>query len=305
MNDWPDVVTTALLGTSRRPLPTALPPTWSGISTDGADGADGADRDPAVAVLALAARHRAAVRAGPVAPVGPAADAQPTAPAEDRASPPPAAVEILGDLLVRPTPDLINFWLTEAEESGCGIPSALWTRMARLAAHSTAYDRPVLGRVLGARGRWFLGLNPEWRRLAADCSPAEPGTVRGSAEAQRVAVSSETVRGRPMMIFNHPDPWPDEIVAAAFSVVGTLALGRKARDFAGRVGARLPMARYPSIAAAAEYYLSAPDATPAQRRMIKESFVIMEQTAFARVQIERSFSPAAAAQTRRVEIPRV
>ena len=54
MAGWQDLVTTALLGTDRRPVPTGLPTLWAGPATD----------DPTETVLARAARHRAAARAG-------------------------------------------------------------------------------------------------------------------------------------------------------------------------------------------------------------------------------------------------
>ena len=47
-------MTTALLGTDRRPVPDGMPTLWDGPDRD----------DPAEVVLAQAARHRAAVRAG-------------------------------------------------------------------------------------------------------------------------------------------------------------------------------------------------------------------------------------------------
>ena len=50
MTDWRDVVTTALLGTGRRPLPAGLPESWAIPSEE---------TDPAVRLLDLAARHRA------------------------------------------------------------------------------------------------------------------------------------------------------------------------------------------------------------------------------------------------------
>ncbi len=308
MNDWSDLLTTALLGTGRRPLPGWLPEGWgTGVPVDAGP------VDPAVRVLDLAARHRAVRRASPASFAGPAAGAQTPAPPADRTQPPDAAVEILGDLLVRPNPDLINAWLARADIAGCAVPAVFWTRLARLAAHATAYDRRRLGRALGARGRWFLDQNPDWRRLAADCAPRDvdsPEPVDGDSPRRSATPaappSPETVRAKPMTIFNHPDPWPDDVVAAGFAVVGSAALGRKGREFGGRFGGRLPVERYRSIAAAAEYYLLAPEATPAQRRLIKESFVIMEQAAFARVQIERAFAPVpAAAGLSRVEVPDV
>jgi hypothetical protein len=209
----------------------------------------------------------------------------------------------LVDLLLRPSPDLVNLWLERADAAGVGVPAASWTRLARLAAHASAYDRPLLGRVLGARGRWFLEQNPEWRRLAADCAGERRRTGSGPAPAPP---SPETIRGKPLALFDHPDPWPDEVVAAAFAVVGSGGLGRRAREYAGRVGGRLPTRLYPTVARAAEYYLLAPEATPAQRRLVRESFVIVEQAAFARVRIERAFGADAAGQAfRRIEIPGV
>ena len=68
MSGWEDVVTTGLIGTDRRRMPDDLPASW-------AAGLD-QELDPAHAVLSLAARHRAASRAGnplrscPPAPVG-------------------------------------------------------------------------------------------------------------------------------------------------------------------------------------------------------------------------------------------
>ena len=319
MSDWADLVTTALLGTGRRPLPPTLPPPWgmhpdpdlqpdpdTARDPDHGTAHGAAASDPAVRLLDLACRHRAVVRAAPAPARAPGLGGRAPAPPADRTAPPERASELLGELLVRPTPELVNAWLTCAGAAGHGVPAAYWTRLARLAAHSTAYDRVALGHAFGARGRWFLEQNPDWRRLASDGAP-RPETAPGAGPAARPAPPSpETVRGRPTAIFEHPDPWPGDVVAAAYAVLGSATLGRRAREYAGRVGGRLPLSLYRTVAAAAEYYLVAPDATPAQRRMIKESFVIVEQAAFVRVQIERSFADdLAAAEFRRVEIPRV
>ena len=63
---WEDLVTVALLGTDRRPLPDGPPPSWAGPAAD-------LSRDATQVVLGWAARHRAAVRAGSGLPVGPPA----------------------------------------------------------------------------------------------------------------------------------------------------------------------------------------------------------------------------------------
>ncbi len=304
MTGWPELVTTALLGTGRRPVP-------SGISEIWATSIPAEQADPAVRLLDLAARHRAASRvasrpAESPAECGPAA---PAAPPSDRLSPPPAASDVLGSLVVRPTPALINFWFGCAEATGCGVPAPYWTRLARLAAHSTAYDRPLLGQVLGERGRWFLRQNPDWRRLAADADPArrQAQGVSGQAQGATVRPTAEMVRARPKSIFDHPDPWPTDVVAAAYAVLGSGTLGRHARDYAAGVGARLPVEVYANLGAAAEYYLQAPEARPALRRAIRECFVIMEKSAYTRARIEHAFraSGDASVNLRRVEIPSV
>lgn len=315
MTGWPELVTTALLGTGRRPLPTGLPDFWA--TSTPAD-----EADPAVRLLDLAARHRA-VRRVATRPVESAAgpSAAP-APRSDRLPTPPAASEVLGSLVVRPTPALINFWLRCADAAGCGVPAPSWTRLARLAAHSTAYDRPLLGRVLGERGRWFLRQNPDWRRLAADADPAlrqaqasgraqgasgQAQGASGQAQGTPARATAEMVRARPKSIFDHPDPWPTDLVAAAYAVLGSGALGRSARDFAAGVGARLPVELYANLGAAAGYYLQAPEARPELRRAIRECFVIMEKSAYTRARVEHAFRAAndSAVNLRRVEIPSV
>jgi hypothetical protein len=72
MSEWEDVVTTGLIGTDRRPVPDALPASWG-------SGLDHVS-DPAHALLSIAARHRAASRAGDSLspPARPARPAHPT-----------------------------------------------------------------------------------------------------------------------------------------------------------------------------------------------------------------------------------
>ena len=87
-------MTTGLIGTDRRPVPDALPASWG----------SGLDQvsDPAHAVLSLAARHRAASRAGGLllsCPPGPSAPPN-RAPLANR-----AAHEILARLLSPPQVD--------------------------------------------------------------------------------------------------------------------------------------------------------------------------------------------------------
>ena len=145
---WEDMVTTALLGTDRRPSP---------------DGATALETDPVDRVLGAAARHRVAMRAGrrlesrppPARPPGPT-----LVPA-----PPPAQDQIaqhLAQLDIAET----NAWLVQTAEQGLGLSAEHWFAVATLAASTPRVDRRRLAAVLGPRGLWFVDRNPEWARLA-------------------------------------------------------------------------------------------------------------------------------------------
>jgi hypothetical protein len=194
MADWTDVVTTALLGTDRRPVPSPLPTAW---------GATRSPSDPATATLHLAAQHRAWSRAGSrqrtVEPpaVGP--------PLGDLA--PAAAQELLGRLLDAAHPVLVNAWLAACVRRGQVISPDYWQLLAVLTSEANPYDRSLLGHALGLRGRWFLTQNPRWTRLArqleeaatlAESSPPA-GDVQEDEEIERVFAvgpdSSTTMAG--------------------------------------------------------------------------------------------------------------
>ena len=181
---WAELVTTALLGTDRRPVEGADPPSE---------------------VLRRAARHRVLDRlaapgaAGPPAPDDPDAGA----PGQDRTEAPAAADRLLEQLLRTPDPALISCWLGVCAARGCVVSPIHWTLLARIAARSTGYDRAALGASLGPRGRWFLRQNPEWRKLAADAEPtvarprADGSSTGGAAHCRRRVGRSRTTPGPP------------------------------------------------------------------------------------------------------------
>lgn len=263
---WAELVTTALLGTDRRPLQAP---------------------DPPVRVLHEAVRHRVIDRLS--APQQSADPPPEPAPAQDDPAAPSAADQLLTDLLRAPDPVLITHWLRACARHRRTIAAIRWTPLARLAARTTAYDRVALGAALGPRGRWFLHQNPEWRKLAAgadrclESSPVEDPTPSAALTADQVLADPERLLG-------HPQPWSPALVSAAYAVLGGAGQVPPARTFATRLGVALPAALYPSIAQAAEYYLLAPDASPARRRAIRDRFVALELAAYAHAAIEQAFS---------------
>lgn len=265
---WAELVTTALLGTDRR-IPDDL-----------------SDTDPSTAVLRQAARHRVVALLGAPAVVESAPE---SAPARHESAAPPAADRLLTDLLRTPDPALISCWLTACAAHGRTVHPSHWTRLARLAAHATAYDRPALGAALGARGRWFLRQNPEWRKLAADVEripEPEPPPISPSTPVP----TAQDVLLDPEAIFTAPRPWGPELISAAYAVLGGEGEVPPTRRYASRLGVALPTALYPTIAKAGEYYLLSPDASPARRRTIRDRFVALELAAYARAAIDHAFN---------------
>ncbi|MEE4490908.1 DUF5691 domain-containing protein [Streptomyces sp. BE230] len=157
---WEELVTSALLGTDRRP-----PGTPSGTGPDGA----------AAALLDAAALHTVRRRAGLLpAPAAPRPD---PAPADPRPALPEAARSRLAQLLAdraapngsggrRGTaPDLMELlpqWLATANLHGYRAPDAALPPLLD-AARARTDLRPQALAFAGLRGLWLAGLNPEWK----------------------------------------------------------------------------------------------------------------------------------------------
>lgn len=157
---WEELVTSALLGTDRRP-----PGTSAGTGPDGA----------AVALLDAAALHTVRRRAGLLpAPAAPLPD---PAPADPRPPLPAAARSRLALLLADraaaggsggrrgAAPDLTELipqWLATANLHGYRAPDAVLPPLLD-AARARTDLRPQALEFAGPRGLWLAGMNPEWK----------------------------------------------------------------------------------------------------------------------------------------------
>ncbi|MFE7467836.1 DUF5691 domain-containing protein [Streptomyces sp. NPDC057499] len=173
---WEELVSTALLGTDRRPA-------------TGGGGPAG--------LLDEAAVHTVRRRAG-LLPAAPAARPDP-APADPRPAPPPAARRRLAQLLAdRAAPggpggrrgtapdltELIPQWLAIANRRGFRAPAELLPALLD-AARARTDLRPQALAFAGPRGLWLAGLNPEWRFALRGSSAGAPH--RPSADSEAVA----------------------------------------------------------------------------------------------------------------------
>ncbi|MFE4455216.1 DUF5691 domain-containing protein [Streptomyces sp. NPDC056796] len=154
---WDDLVTSALLGTDRRPLRTE----------------DGAAVGPSALLDAAAVhtvRRRAALRpaTGAVPPAPAPADPRPPLPAAARRR----LAQLLADRSAPPSggrrgaaPDLTELipqWLASAGAHGYRAPAELLPALLD-AARARTDLRPHVLAFAGPRGRWLAGLNPDWR----------------------------------------------------------------------------------------------------------------------------------------------
>ncbi|MER5646542.1 DUF5691 domain-containing protein [Streptosporangium sp. NPDC002524] len=137
--EWEDLVSTALVGTDRRPLP-----------------GQGASE---VELLGRAAVHTLRMRAGrrPVAP----GELPAVAPPEERPAVSRAAGDRLARILGGEQPRLLAEWLETAAARGHRLSPHLLPELLDHAAKDRSI-RPHLGVLAGNRGRWLAGLNPAW-----------------------------------------------------------------------------------------------------------------------------------------------
>ncbi|MEU4832490.1 DUF5691 domain-containing protein [Streptosporangium sp. NPDC023615] len=146
---WEDLVSTALVGTDRRPI--------AGQAAS------------EVELLERAAVHTLRTRAGrrPVAGTEPPAPAAP----EEQPVVPPAAADRFAGLLEGKRPKLLDEWLAAASGHGYRLSPHLLPQLLDHAARDRSI-RPHVGVLAGNRGRWLAGLNPSWGFLLEEVTAA-------------------------------------------------------------------------------------------------------------------------------------
>ncbi len=271
-----ELVTTALLGFDRRPVPT---------SSDG---------DPAVLLLDQAVRSSVAGRAGAVlSRLPPPVGGPPSDSALDHPPwAPPAAQELVARLLVRPQAELVGLWLRAAASAGRGLAPQHWPAVVAYAARSAGVDRSQLAAVLGPAGRWFAAQNPQWANLAGELetaasaltATAPPGAPTPGAS---IPVEPRQLQGDPELIFTAAEPWSRPLVEVALMIVGTGRLQWRTTAYASSLGARMPFEHLPLVRSAGQFF--APADGPPASRIVREAFSTLDQVPELRVEIEQAF----------------
>ena len=166
MTAWDELVSTALVGTERRPVPAV---TVAGVVAAAphatpAHGGLAHAEDPAALLLdraaLLAVQRRAGRVAGRAAPL-------PLAPAERTPPARPAAARRLVRLLAGDHHEVLPEWLDAAAAHGVRAPADLLPDLLAFGRRDRSL-RAAIAAVAGRRGRWLAGLNPEWAYLLAE-----------------------------------------------------------------------------------------------------------------------------------------
>lgn len=274
MLDRNELVTLALLGTDRRPV--------AGLT-------DGDPAEPVGALLDEAARSALAARAGQL---WTRQSAAPPGPGGERLSlGPPEAQAILGRLLARPHPGMLNLWLTAAVDHGSGAAPQLWPELAAAASRLGEVSRPLLSQVLGERGRWFVAQNPAWSRLDSSWTSnqdlPEPGP-----QPTGPAPTPQDVLADPELVLTAPTPWSVDLTRVVLAVIGAGALQRRTTGYAVAVGVRMPLAHYPLVRAAAAYAADPGGGLLAGSAVARAGYAALDQTLYLRAEIHNAFTPA-------------
>ena len=179
---WSDVVTAALLGTDRRPVPD----TCRRLGRPGSE-----RRDPATRCWIYAARHRAS-RCGPVLGCRRCRRAD-RRPRPETVAPAAGAGACWAGCW--PDRDRVDQRLAGAgRDSGSGSEPTIWSAVLVLAARRLTSTGPC-SPGLGARGIWFCDQNPQWHLARRRSVPTLHRRCAGLRAAERHATGRRTRRG--------------------------------------------------------------------------------------------------------------
>jgi hypothetical protein len=221
---WDELVSTALVGTERRPVPEVT------VAGAGDHAAPTGTEDPAALLLDRAALLAVQRRAGWVA-----GRAVPLPLAPDERTPParPAAARRLARLLAGDHQEVLPEWLDAAAARGVRVPADLLPDLLGFGRHDRSV-RAAIAAVAGRRGRWLAELNPEWAYLLAESDlggEPDPEAWELGTSAQRRDHLARLRRGDPAAARELlAASWGKETAADRAAFVAVLEDGLSAAD---------------------------------------------------------------------------
>ncbi|MEU8136253.1 DUF5691 domain-containing protein [Streptodolium elevatio] len=181
---WEDLVSTALVGTGKRPVPGVDPGSALGAAVDGIGREDSAERLLDLAALALVHRRsgrRPGTGATPLPACAP--DPRPAVPERARGRLRLLLGSSTGDRRTA-IAELLPEWLAEARARGFRAPESELPELLDT-ARSHSELRTDVAALAGARGRWLARLNPDWAwaaRVAAADLAEDPASSSAADE---------------------------------------------------------------------------------------------------------------------------
>jgi uncharacterized protein DUF5691 len=214
---WDGLVSSALLGTDRRPVHfEELPEDIQERLGDGG----------LLDAAALATVYKRAGRK-PLQELGPL----PAAPGEDRPLPRPVAIRRLAAMLGGFQTTALGEWLRAADARGWGVPPEHLPALADYARNRAEY-RPLVIAAAGRRAAWLADLNPEWRFLhAAVVESNDPELwTHGNAIQRRSWLRGLRQHDPDAAREALSEAWPTESAATRTDFLGLLTDGLSKQD---------------------------------------------------------------------------
>jgi hypothetical protein len=216
MRGWDGLVSSALLGTDRRPpVFEELPPAVQEQLTEEAGLLDAA---------ALATLYKRAGRL-PLQGIEPLADAE----GEDRPLPRSNAIRRLAAMLTGFQSAALGEWLRVADAKGWGIPPEHLPTLADYAKGRAEY-RPLVIAAAGRRAAWLADLNPEWRFLHEAVSDDPELWTHGNSLQRRAWFRRLRAKDPAAALEALREVWPTESAATRLEFLGALKAGLSLAD---------------------------------------------------------------------------
>jgi uncharacterized protein DUF5691 len=215
MRGWDGLVSSALLGTERRPPRfEELPPKIQEQLGEGG----------LLDAAALATLYKRAGRV-PLEGLTPL----PATQGEDSPLPRPAAIRRLSAMLTGFQTTALGEWLRAADAKGWGVPPELLPALADYARNRAEY-RPLVVKAAGRRASWLADLNPDWRFLHEAVVEGDDHWTHGNPIQRRSWLRAHRNTDPEAALEAVREVWPTEPAPTRLDFLNLLAVNLQTTD---------------------------------------------------------------------------